>query len=118
MDETISELIDTSRYRFPALTADNYFIWSHKLEVVLLGKGFWGIIEGTEQEPEAIAEKAMFIRRRDMALTNILLTIDDTCNAAFITLRDPRQVWDKLASMYKKVLDARIDAFLVQLQKV
>lgn len=86
--------------------------------MVLRGKGLWNIVEGTEQEPQELSEKALFARRKDIALTNIILTIDDTCNAAVITLRDPKEVWDKLGSMYRKVLDARIDAPLVHLQKV
>ena len=112
------DTVDTSRYRVPALTADNYFMWSHKVELILRGKGLWDIVSGKETAPSDDTERTNYERRRDVALTNIILTIDDSCIAAVITLRDPKEVWDTLKKMYKTVSEARIDAYIVQFQQL
>ena len=31
--------VDTSRFKITPLTADNYFLWSCKIELILRGKG-------------------------------------------------------------------------------
>ena len=53
-----------------------------------------------------------------MALTNIILTIDDYCNASFITLRDTKAVRNNLKEMYGRVHEARIVAHVVQYQQL
>ena len=59
-----------------------------------------------------------FERRREIALTNLILAIDDSCSAAVITLREPAEVWKKLKQMYETVSGTRIDAYLAQLHGV
>lgn len=117
MEDLAAENIDTNRYKVPVLTADNYYIWSHKMELLLRGRRLWDIADGSEQEPEESSAHARYIRRRDIALTNIVFSIDDRCNAAVITLREPHAVWKKLSTMYEKVLEARFDALMSLLQK-
>ena len=55
-------------------------------------------------------------QRRDVAPTDILLSIETSCRHAVITLEDPKEVWDKRQTMYKGVADAYIDSYLMQLQ--
>lgn len=85
-DET--DTVDTSRYRVQPLSSDNYFLWSRKMEIILRSKGLWNIVSGTELEPTADEEKPKYQRRKDVALTNLLLTIDDYCLAPVINLKD------------------------------
>ena len=75
--EDFNELIDTSRFRIPALKDDNYFTWCHKMEFVLRSKGLWDIVEGTEPKPTDAAQILRFKRRKHTALSHIILTIDD-----------------------------------------
>ena len=56
-----------------------------------------------------------FVKRRDVALKDILLSIGSSCRKSFITLEDPSEVWTKLETMYRGVEDACIDTYLVQM---
>ena len=56
------------------------------------------------------------MQRRDVALTDILLSIEDSCRHALINVEDPKYMWDKLQVMKKGVSDASIDTYLLKLQ--
>lgn len=114
--EESHDFVDTTRFRIPILKDDNYFTWCHKMEFVLRSKGLWDIVNGTETAPTTTAELPSFRRRRDTALSHIIITIDDSCSAAVITLRDPKEVWNTLKEMYKAVSEARVDAYLAHFQ--
>ena len=55
---------------------------------------------------------------RDVALTDILLSIEDSCSHYVINLDDPKSVWGKLHEMYKIASAACIDTHLVRLQNL
>lgn len=112
----LPDTVDTSRYQVERLNATNYFLWSRKIELVLRGKGLWGFISGDEDEPTTETEKAKYLRRKDMALSNLLLTIEDACSASVIDLREPKAVWEELKTIYQAVSTASVDSFLTQYQ--
>lgn len=128
-ESKIVDTVDTSRYRIEPLTASNYFMWSRKMEIVLRGKGLWDIVSGNEEEPLVDGAESgqattvpnallKFRRRQDVALTNLLLTVDDSCSASVISMRDPKEVWDTLKSMFHTISEASIDAYLLQYQSI
>lgn len=108
------DVVDTSRYRIPALSAENYYMWAHKMDFVLRSKGVWGIVSGREIAPTDETKLKLYERRRDVALTIIILTIDDSRNASVITLRDLQCVWHTLRGIYATASEARIDVSLSQ----
>ena len=116
MDETRQETVYTSRYRLTPLNANNYFLWSHELEFVLRAKELWQIVTGEEQIPSDTTDRAKFERKSDLALTNIILSIEDSVSAAVITIRDPKKMWDILKEMNATVSEARIDVSMQQFQ--
>ena len=112
--------VDTSRYHIQPLSSENYYMWSNKVEIVLRGKGLWNIVTGEELPPTSDNADALqkYMRRRDVAVTNLLLSIEDSCSATVINLRDPAEIWDRLKQMFKSTSEARIDAYLEQYQNV
>ncbi len=68
--------------------------WSNKIELVLRGKGLWKLVTGDEQEPVAgdESEIAKFAKRRDVAVTTILLSIEESCLSPVMNLRDPIEI--------------------------
>ena len=111
--------IDIARHKIKALNSTNYSIWSKKMQLLLRGKGLWDIVTGKEVAPCTDTQNEdykTFVQRRDVALTDILLSIEDNCSHAVINFDDPKMVWDKLQEMYKGVSDACIDSYLVKLQ--
>lgn len=61
---------------------------------------------------------ALFQRRRDIALTTILLTIDDAYSATVIDQRDPEKIWQELRDMYHAISLASVDTYLSQYQDI
>lgn len=43
----VSEMSDKEEFKFrlSLLNAENYFLWSHDMKVVLCGSGFWKFVE-------------------------------------------------------------------------
>lgn len=116
MEESQQETVDTSRYRLTPLNANNYFLWSHKLDFVLRTKVLLQIVTGEEKIPSDATEKAKFRRRSDLALANIIFSIDDSVNAAVITIGDPNKMWGILKEKNATVSEARIDSYLQKYQ--
>lgn len=118
--------LPTNRFQVDLLTADNYFIWSNDLEILLRGKGLWGYVNGDITDPIDLsnneggvsADRAKFKQKMDLALANIFMTINASCKASVITLRDPKEVWDKLKEMYQTVSETAIDAKLMKFQQM
>ena len=113
-----TDTVDMSRHRIERLSPKNYYLWSKKLELVLQGKGLWGIVSGEELPPpeERPEDLKKFQRRKDTALSDVLLSIEDASSAAVIHLRNPKNVWDELKKTYQAVSEAAVDSLLVQYQ--
>ena len=88
------------------------------MQLLLRGKGLWYIVSGTERAPPESDATGIskYVHRKDVALTDIILSIEDSCSHAVINMEDPALVWEKLQAMYKGVSDACIDTYLEKLQ--
>ena len=120
MEDASEARVDTSRYRIKPLSTTNYYSWSNKIELVLRGKGLWKLVTGDEQEPAAGDESviAKFARRRDVAVTTILLSIEESCLSPVMNLRDPIEIWRTLRETFQSVSEASIDAYLSRYQNL
>ena len=78
------------------------------MRIWLRGKGLWKIVAGDEKPPgvEDLTLLSKYEQRLDVALTDTLLSIEKSCRHAVITLEDPKEVRDKLRTVYKGVADA------------
>lgn len=93
----LDDLFELSKLRVPLLNSGNYFIWSRKLELVLRGKGLWELVKGEEIVPNVDStEWKPYDRRKDIALSTILLLVNESCIAHVIEMRDPQEVWKAL----------------------
>lgn len=59
-----------------------------------------------------------FMQRRDLALIDILLSIEGSYRHEVIILEDPKSAWDKLQEMVKGISDGCIDTYSVKLQNL
>ena len=93
MDST--DTVDTSRHLIERLNPKNYYLWSKKMELVLRGKRICGILSGEELPPqeESPEDLEKFRHRKDTALSDVLLSIEDMSSAAVIHLRNPKIFW-------------------------
>lgn len=89
-----TEMADTSKFKIDVLRNDNYFMWSRKMKLILRAKGVWNIVNGVETTPEesSTSEMSRFERKHDIALTNLVLSIDDSCVGSVIEMIDAKEV--------------------------
>lgn len=92
------------------------------MQLLLRGKGLLNIACGKETAPAENEnqgeELVKYTSRRDVALTDILLPIEDNCSLAVVSLEDPKNVWDKHVEMYRSLSDACVDSYVVKLQNL
>ena len=86
--------VDIARHKFQPLNSTNYSVWSRKMQLLLRGKGLWSIVSGTERIPPEtdLIATSQYVHRKDVALTDIILSIEDSCSHAVINLEDPTLV--------------------------
>lgn len=90
--------VDIARRRIEPLHAKNYYSCSQTMRILMRGKGLWKILAGEEESPglEDPTVLTKYERGCDVALTDILLSIDASCLHTIITLEDPKEctrVW-------------------------
>ena len=111
-----TDTVDRSLHRIGRLNRNNYYLSFKKMELVRRGKGIRGIVSGEElplleERPEDLKK---FQRRKDTALSDVLLSIEHASSAAVIHLRDPKIVCDELQKTYQAVSEAVVSSLLVQ----
>lgn len=112
-----SSVVDVNKIRLPLLTSTNYFLWSRKIELVLRSKGLWSIVDGCESPPEGSGESLRkFDRRKEIALSTILLLVHDSCVAPVMDMRNPSLVWKTLKEQHQAVSQASRDGLLDRYQ--
>ena len=58
------------------LNGGNYSTWKVQYWTALMKEGLWGLVNGTEAEPEAADRRAAYAARKDKALAIIVLAIE------------------------------------------
>jgi len=87
------------------LNGSNYATWKVQCQMALLKDGVWGIVNGTERQPDQTADAevlAKFEARRDRALATVVLAIDPKLLYLIGDPEDPAVVWTKLANQFQK----------------
>lgn len=90
------------------------------MEILHCRKGLWDIVIGAEVTPtEGTADqKEKFDKCPDVAVTNLLHTIDDTCLSSMIILRDPTRMWHTLMEIFKATSESCINSYLARYQQI
>ena len=83
------------------LNGGNYSTWKVQCRMALMKEGLWGLVNGTEAEPDGDA-RAAYATRRDKALAIIVLAIDTKLLYLVGDPVDPKVVWKKLADQFQK----------------
>ena len=65
-------------------------------------EGLWGLVNGTEAEPEAADRRSAYAARKDKALAIIVLAIETKLLYLVGDPVDPQVVWEKLANQFQK----------------
>ena len=91
----------------PMLTPYNFHTCKSKMEIQLYSKGLYRVAMDTEVEPGSAIEKSRFLNKKDEAFGFLCLSISDDLLFHLTDLKTPKQIWDKLESLYGKHDDMR-----------
>ena len=79
------------------LDVDNYATWKSRMRFLLISKGLWAAVSGTDAGPEtdlkALAQIGLYVKEHHLPLL-------ERCKTA-------KEAWDKLESVYQAKSNAR-----------
>ena len=89
-------------HQIELLTPFNYHQWKGDMVVMLRTKGLFRIIEEIEEEPDSDKDKAKYMNRLDESHGHLLSSVSKYLWFHILELKTPKEVWDKLASLFDK----------------
>jgi hypothetical protein len=81
----------------------NYAKWAIMMDAWLVKKGVWDIVEGSKTRPTATVNTKpvkSFTQRQAEARSEIILHVEES-QLAYVRDRDPKAIWDGLATIYR-----------------
>ena len=93
------------------LSGKNYKSWKYNIKLVLMERGLWGFVEGTENTPNSTATDAVrnaYRLRSDKAYSLIALSVDKSLQVHISSTTDPRAAWEVLQKQFECVSIAQI----------
>ena len=78
------------------------------MEIQLHSKGLFRVTMDTEDEPGSAIEKSRFLNKKDEAFGFLCLSIFRDLLLHFAVLKTPKEIWDKLETLYGKHDDLRV----------
>ena len=103
MNQIAGDMEETTS-RIAPLTADTYHSWKFNMEMSLIGKDLWGIVEGTEVLPEHANEqqRVAFRKRDNKARSMICLSVATDIQIYVRGSKSSKEAWDRLANHFEE----------------
>lgn len=79
----------------------NFHLWKVRMQMYLLDKDLWRIVDGSETRPTTIAEQPDWDKRDGKARANILLHLKDSQLLLVNSLKTSKEMWDGLCNMFE-----------------
>lgn len=92
------------KWSIDKLDGDNWSTWKFQMKHLLLAKGFWGLVDGSETlEDEASAERiAQFRLKSQKAFSTMVLAIKTAQLYLVTSCENPKQAWDTLRNHFER----------------
>ena len=90
------------------LTPFNYHQSKGDMEIQLHTRGLYRVTMDIEEEPNHVVDKAIFWNKMDEAYHFLCLSISKDLLFHLLVLKNPKWIWDHLASLYGKQDDFRV----------
>ena len=84
------------------LTPFNFHSWKGDMEIQLHAIGLYRVTMDTEEEPVSMTDKARFLNKKDEAFRFLCLSISRDLLFHLSGLKTPKEIWDKLETLYGK----------------
>ena len=88
------------------LDGKNYQSWKYNIKLVLMERGLWGFVEGTEVAPDDTATTTVrnsYRLRSDKAYSLIALSVQKDLQVHISSTIDPRAAWEILQKQFECV---------------
>ena len=93
------------------LDGSNYQSWKYNIKLVLMERGLWGFVLGTEEPPgegEPAALRRSFHLRSDKAYSLIALSVSKNLQVHIMSTTNPKIAWEILQKQFEFVSIAQI----------
>ena len=84
------------------LTPFNFHQWRGDMEIQLSSRGLYWVTVETEEEPTHVIEKAKRFNKKYEAFGFLCLSISKDLLFQLSGLKNPKEIWDQIASLYGK----------------
>ena len=86
------------------LNGSNWNTWKFQMKHLLLAKGLWGLVDGTEvlADDATTTVQALFRSRLQKAFSTIALAIDSAQLYLITSSEEPKQAWDALRKHFER----------------
>ena len=78
------------------------------MEIQLYSRGLYRVTIDTEDEPGSAIDKSRFLNKKDEAFRFLCLSISQDLLFHLSGLKTPKEIWDKLETLYGKQDDLRV----------
>ena len=89
------------------LTPYNFHTWKGDMEIQMCSIGLYRVTMDTELEPGSVIDKSRFLNKKDEAFGFLCLSISWDLLFHLSGLKTPKEIWDKLETIYGKQDDLR-----------
>ena len=92
------------KWTIDKLDSSNWTTWKFQMRHLLLAKGFWGLVDGTEVLAESANAQAQteFQRKSQRAFSTIVLAISTQQLYLITSCEQPKDGWDALRNHFKR----------------
>ena len=84
------------------LTSFNFHSWKGDMEIQLRARGIYRVTMYTKEEPTSVIDKARFLNKKYEAFGFLCLFASWDLLFHFSGLKTPKEIWDKMETLYGK----------------
>ena len=90
------------------LTPFNFHSWKGDMKIQLCDRGLYRVTMDTKEVPSSVIDKARFLNKKDGAFRFLCLFVSRDLLFYLLGLKTPKEIWDKLETLYGKKDDLRV----------
>lgn len=84
------------------LTEENYSSWKFQMKHYLSANGYYGIVNGTENEPTNSSDREAFKKRYERAFSAVVLSVSSELIYLIRECNTPNEAWKKLEGHFER----------------
>ena len=96
--------VDSCKWSIDKLDSSNWMTWKFQMKHLLLSKGLWGIVDGSERlaEDASVQQQAEFRKRAQTAFSTLVLSISSSQLYLITSCEEPAPAWVALRNHFER----------------